>query len=568
MASCISLLPRTTLLSSWTNQICCPSSLFQRDFLWPCVCFRSRKWKSKLYPVPARQFVSGPFGSETSSKELKNCATFGLSEVQRSDLLVDTSSNNSFNGMEDFENELQELFNEIKTMVKMGNVKDAVDLLQANYLAVKEQMNAGLKGIEQAALLDVIALGYMAVGDLKLVRPLLDMIDRIVDGLKDDEPLLDSVLVHLGSMYSVVGKFENAILVHQRVVGILEGRYGKGSTLLVTPLLGLAKSLGSAGKANKGIDVYKRAITVLESNRGANSEDLVIPLFALGKLLLKEKRATDAEIPFTRILNIYTKKYGEKDGRVGMAMCSLANAKCARGAAEDAIDLYRNALQIIKDSNYMAIDDSILESMRTDLAELLHLVGRGNEGRELLEECLLITEKYKGKNHPSMAKHLLNLATSYSQSKNFVEAERLLRTCLDIMEKSVGPEDQSITFPMLHLAVTLSQLNRDEEAESLALKVLQLRENTFGKDSLPVGEALDCLVSIRARLGRDDRELLELVKRVMMIQEKEFGSEAEELIVTLQKIVYFLDKLRMKDEKFKFRRRIALLREKYRESIP
>ena len=113
---------------------------------------------------------------------------------------------------------------------------------------------------------------------------------------------------------------------------------------------------------------------------------------------------------------------------------------------------------------------------------------RGNEGRELLEECLLITEKYKGKDHPSSVTHLINLATSYSQSKNYVEAERLLRTSLEIMMKSVRPDDSSITFPMLHLAVTLYRLNQDEEAEQLALEVLRIREKAFGKDSLPVGK--------------------------------------------------------------------------------
>lgn len=157
----------------------------------------------------------------------------------------------------------------------------------------------------------------------------------------------------------------------------------------------------------------------------------------------------------------------------------------------------------------MDIDNAILENMRIDLAELLHFVGRysfcfsnlllvgelhsfgsvhrGNEGRELLEECLLINEKYRGKNNPSMATHLMNLAASYSRSNNYVEAERLLRTCLEIMEKSVGSEDQSITFPMLNFAVTLSQLNRYNEAEQVALKVLRIREKAFGKESLPVG---------------------------------------------------------------------------------
>lgn len=74
-------------------------------------------------------------------------------------------------------------------------------------------------------------------------------------------------------------------------------------------------------------------------------------------------------------------------------------------------------------------------------------------------------------------------------------------------------------------------------------------------------------MSIQVRLGRDDGEVLVLLKRVLMIQEKEFGPSAEELIVTLQKIVHMLDKLKMKDEKFKFRRRLALLRERYKQSL-
>ncbi|CAN7122412.1 unnamed protein product [Brassica rapa subsp. narinosa] len=541
MVSSISLLPSTTLLTNWANQSSSQSGLSPRHSTWQCVCFRDQKRKPKLYIIPA-----------------KIHATSGVSQVQRS---------THGNGMKEFEMELQELFNEVKAMVKIGKERDAMDLLRANYVAVKEEIDSGLKGIQQAALLDIIALGYMAVGDLKPVPALLDMISKIVDKLNDSEPLLDSVLMHVGSMYSALGMFENALLAHQRAVSILENTYGDDNTLLVTPLLGLAKSYGSYGKANKAIGVYERTVTILERSRGSESEDLVVPLFALGKLLLKEGKADEAEAPFTRILNMYKKSYGEKDGRVGMAMCSLANAKCTKGDADGAVDLYKSALRIIKESNYMDIDNTVLENMRIDLAELLHFVGRGNEGRELLEECLQINEKYKGKNNPSTATHLMNLAASYSRSKNYVEAERLLRTCLDIMEKSAGSEDQSITFPMLNLAVTLSQLNRYDEAEQVALKVLRIREEAFGKESLPVGEALDCLVSIQVRLGRDDGEVLGLLKRVLMIQEKEFGSSAEELIITLQRIVHLLEKMEMKDEKFKFRRRLALLRERYKQSL-
>jgi hypothetical protein len=46
------------------------------------------------------------------------------------------------------------------------------------------------------------------------------------------------------------------------------------------------------------------------------------------------------------------------------------------GHPDEAIQLYKNALQVIKKSNYLALDDSRMEKMRIDLAELLHVVGR------------------------------------------------------------------------------------------------------------------------------------------------------------------------------------------------
>ncbi|KAH1245573.1 Nephrocystin-3 [Glycine max] len=265
----------------------------------------------------------------------------------------------------------------------MGNKNDAIDLLTANYEVVKERLNAGTKGTEEAVTLDIIAPGYMAVGDLKFAGSLLNMKKEVVDNLKDDAPRLDSILMHMGSMYATLSKFEKSLDVYERAVYIMERTYGKDSTFLVTPCLGMAKVIGSIGKATKAIETYQRVITLLESSRGANSKDLVVPLLSLANLLLKERRANDAETHFTRILNIYTELYGQNDGKIGMAMSSLARVKCAQ---DEAIQLFKRAPQVMKDSNYLSPDDSIMEKMRVDLAELLHTVGRGQEGRELLEE--------------------------------------------------------------------------------------------------------------------------------------------------------------------------------------
>lgn len=77
----------------------------------------------------------------------------------------------------DLEQMLQELFDEIKSLIRTGNNNDALDLLEANYEAVKQQIDAGDKGIEQVAILDVIALGYVAIGDLKMVGFLLNLVN-------------------------------------------------------------------------------------------------------------------------------------------------------------------------------------------------------------------------------------------------------------------------------------------------------------------------------------------------------------------------------------------------------
>ncbi|KAM1020989.1 hypothetical protein ACFX15_041396 [Malus domestica] len=85
-------------------------------------------------------------------------------------------------------------------------------------------MNAGVRGIEEAATIDIIALGYMAIGYWLCV--------------KDGEPLLDSVLVHMGSMYSTLGKFEKSMSAYRRAVSNMENIY-ESSRDLVVPLFGL-----------------------------------------------------------------------------------------------------------------------------------------------------------------------------------------------------------------------------------------------------------------------------------------------------------------------------------------
>lgn len=77
---------------------------------------------------------------------------------------MNDSSSNCLDSINILESQLDNLFSEVKTLLRLGKENEAIDLLQANYEAVKEQLDAGSRGIEEAAILNVIALGYMALG--------------------------------------------------------------------------------------------------------------------------------------------------------------------------------------------------------------------------------------------------------------------------------------------------------------------------------------------------------------------------------------------------------------------
>lgn len=78
---------------------------------------------------------------------------------------------------------------------------------------------------------------------------------------------------------------------------------------------------------------------------------------------------------------------------------------------------------------------------------------------------------------------------------------------------------------------------------------------------------MECLISIQKRVGRDDGEILEMLKRNLRIQEREFGDESEQVVETLKKIVFYMEKMEIKDQKYPFQRRLSLLRNKFKQQL-
>lgn len=463
----------------------------------------------------------------------------------------------------ELQDQLHELFIQVQQIIETGDEETARELIDANHEAVTEQLEMGVKGVEQAAMLDILAQLHLSLCDFQATEDLLEQIKEIVADVGNHEPLVDKILEHMGTMYTALEKPGEALPLYTRSLGIQEGVLGKNNPLLVNLLLSLANTYNAVDEGHKSIQLYHQAITILERRKGSESEDLVLPLTHLSHVLIEEGEVEKAEDSLHRALGIMEKLHGENDGRVGALTCVLARALCSKGKVNDAVDLYKKGLQIMERNSDLSLDDPVLETTRTDLAELLHVLGREEESRLLWEQNLLTKEEALGRDHPALAVHLQNLATSYALSQKFEKCEYILRRSLRILQASLVPNAPEISFPMLSLSTTLYNLGRHKEAEDLAQEALRIREASFDKRSPSVGEACDCLALIRHALGKDD-EAEPLMWRVLQIQEKEFGYDSPEVMSTLEMLIVFLGNLGKKTEKSLLLRRLRKLQAKYK----
>lgn len=74
------------------------------------------------------------------------------------------------------EKQLEELYEEVGRMIEEGDEGSAREVIEANYEALLEQLEEGIRGVEQAAMLDILAQLYMNMGDYECADVLLDQV--------------------------------------------------------------------------------------------------------------------------------------------------------------------------------------------------------------------------------------------------------------------------------------------------------------------------------------------------------------------------------------------------------
>jgi hypothetical protein len=75
--------------------------------------------------------------------------------------------------------EFQELDKKIENLIDKGDSESAMDIVEANYEALLEQLNEGTFGVEQVAMLDVLAFLFLRLQNEDAAEQLLGQVSCV-----------------------------------------------------------------------------------------------------------------------------------------------------------------------------------------------------------------------------------------------------------------------------------------------------------------------------------------------------------------------------------------------------
>jgi tetratricopeptide (TPR) repeat protein len=154
----------------------------------------------------------------------------------------------------------------------------------------------------------------------------------------------------------------------------------------------------------------------------------------------------------------------------------------------------------------------------------LYGAGKYSEAIPFAQRALVIREKTRGPNHPSLAPVLTNLAALYEALGRYTEAEPLYKRALTIFEKSLGPDHPNIAKVLNGMAVLYKNQGRYTDAEPLYKRAVAIGEKKLGPNHPDLATYLNNLATLYYDQNRfGDAE--SLYKRALAIEEKALGPD-------------------------------------------
>ncbi|MFN6581407.1 MAG: tetratricopeptide repeat protein [Aulosira sp. ZfuVER01] len=157
-------------------------------------------------------------------------------------------------------------------------------------------------------------------------------------------------------------------------------------------------------------------------------------------------------------------------------------------------EVAKNLIQYVGDEN--------LISPFIGNAQFYEDQGLYDQAKPWREQCLQVTKKRLGEEHPSVARSLNNLANLYNSQGRYSEAEPLYIQALALYRKLLGEEHPDVALILNNLALVNHSQGRYSEAEPLYVQALALTRKLVGEEHPYLALILNNLAGLYDSQGR------------------------------------------------------------------
>ncbi len=204
-----------------------------------------------------------------------------------------------------------------------------------------------------------------------------------------------------------------------------------------------------------------------------------------------------------------------------LILAFLGNARFynGQGLYDQAEPWYEQCLEITK--KRLGEEHPDVATSLNNLASLYYFQGKYSEAEPLYQHTLQLTQRLLGEEHPDVASSLNNLALLYHCQGRYTEAEPLYQHALQLTQRLLGEEHPHVATSLNNLALLYHCQGRYTEAEPLYQHTLQLWRRLLGEEHPHVATSLNNLAGLYDSQGRYAEaepfylQALELMQRLL-----------------------------------------------------
>ena len=182
------------------------------------------------------------------------------------------------------------------------------------------------------------------------------------------------------------------------------------------------------------------------------------------------------------------------------AFTSNARFYDGQGLYNQALPWYEQCLEVTK--KRLGEEHPDVAQSLNNLATLYQSQGRYSEAEPLFIQALAFRRNLLGEEHPDVATSLNNLANLYNYQGRYSQAEPLFIQALALYRKLLGEEYPSVAQSLNNLAFLYDSQGRYSQAEPLYIQALAFRRNLLGEEHPDVAQSLNNLAGLYNSQGR------------------------------------------------------------------